>query len=67
VSQSIDVIVGPDGTTRAETRGFAGPSCRTASQFLEAALGKSAAEQLTAEYYEAVIANQAIHQHQSPP
>jgi len=66
LSSSIDVLVGPDGSTRVETRGFTGSSCRTASQFLEAALGKSVGEQLTAEYYETVTATQPINQQQSP-
>jgi len=66
LSQTIEVIVGPDGSTRVETRGFAGAGCQAASQFLEAALGKRSAEQLTSEYYQAVNEAQPINQQQSP-
>ena len=65
MNQSIEVIVAPDGSTRIETRGFAGASCRAASQFLEAALGRRSAERLTSEYYQAVTEVQPINQQQS--
>jgi hypothetical protein len=48
----IEVIVSPKGETRVETKGFAGNSCRQASQFLEQALGTAANEKLTAEFYQ---------------
>ena len=51
-SQVIEVIVSPQGETRVETRGFAGSSCRQASQFLEHALGTTTNEKLTAEFYQ---------------
>ena len=60
--QTIEVVVGPNGSTRVETRGFSGSGCRTASQFLEAALGQRATEELTAEYYETATASQTIPQ-----
>jgi len=34
-----------------QTKGFAGPSCREASRFVERALGEPAAERLTAEFH----------------
>ena len=52
--QTIDIIISPDGQTTVQTRGFAGPSCREASRFLEEALGQRTGEQLTAEFHQAV-------------
>ena len=52
MSQIIEVTVCPDGSTRVETRGFFGQGCRSASQFLEAALGQRKGEQLTPAFYE---------------
>ena len=49
--KTIEIIVSPDGQTRLETRGFAGPACREASRFLEKALGQATAEQVTAEFH----------------
>jgi len=54
MSQTIEVTVKPDGTTRVETRGFLGSACRDASQFLEAALGQSGGESLTQEFFQQV-------------
>lgn len=54
MTQIIEVTVRPDGSTRVETRGFFGQGCRSASQFLEVALGQRTGEQLTAAYYEQV-------------
>ena len=50
--QHVEITVRPDGSTTVQTRGFAGPSCREASRFIERALGKATGEQLTAEYYQ---------------
>jgi hypothetical protein len=50
-SRTIEVIVSPNGQTKLETKGFAGSACRDASKFLEAALGPSTEERLTAEYH----------------
>jgi hypothetical protein len=50
--QTIEVVISPQGETRVETKGFTGGSCRQASQFLEHALGATAAETLTAEFYQ---------------
>jgi glycine/serine hydroxymethyltransferase len=46
------LIVGVDGTSRVQTRGFPGRSCKEVSHFLERALGQKQKEQLTAEFYE---------------
>ena len=65
MNPTIDIIVAPDGQARIETRGFAGPGCRAASQFLEIALGQGSAERLTSEYYQAAPAVQPIAQGQT--
>jgi hypothetical protein len=51
MSQTIEIIVSPDGSSRVETRGFQGPGCRTASQFIEQALGRQVTERLKPEFY----------------
>ena len=51
--KTIEIIISPDGQSRLETKGFAGSRCREASRFLEAALGKTTSETLTAEFHEA--------------
>ena len=58
--QIIEITVSSDGSTRVETKGFAGASCRQASAFIEQALGQRAGEQLTSEFY----AHQTQHQSQ---
>jgi hypothetical protein len=58
-SQTIEIIVSPQGETRVETKGFVGSSCRQASNFVEQALGVRTGEQLTGEFY------QQIHQQQT--
>ena len=59
--QIIEITVTPAGQTTVETRGFAGPSCRQASEFLERALGARTGEQLTSEFYQ----TQSVQQHQA--
>lgn len=48
----IEIIVAPDGTSRVETKGFTGKSCREASRFLEEALGQKTSERLTAPFHQ---------------
>jgi hypothetical protein len=50
--RTIEMVVSPDGETRIETRGFAGPECVAATRHLEAALGHKAADQLTGEFFQ---------------
>ena len=50
MSQTIEVIVSPEGAVTIQTKGFAGASCREASRELEQALGLRMAEQLTGEF-----------------
>jgi hypothetical protein len=51
--KTIEITVSPKGETTVETKGFSGSGCRQASQFIEEALGRRTAEQLTAEFYQA--------------
>ena len=62
--KTIEVTVSPTGETTVETKGFTGPACRDASRALEQALGATAAERLTAEFYEAQGAHQGLRQSQ---
>ena len=50
--KQIIIHIDQKGQTTVATRGFAGPSCRNASEFLEPALGKPTAEQMTGEFYQ---------------
>lgn len=59
MSKTIVLLVAPDGTSRVETKGFAGTDCQNASRFLETALGVRHGEELTAEFY----AGQANREH----
>jgi hypothetical protein len=52
MTRTIEVIVSPTGQSKVETKGFAGASCRQASEFLEKALGQRQSEQLTAEFHQ---------------
>ena len=52
MTRTIEIIVSPKGETSVQTLGFAGPSCREASKFVEDALGQRVAENLTAEFYQ---------------
>jgi hypothetical protein len=47
----IEITVSPTGETAMETKGFAGSSCRDASEFLEKALGSRTSEKLTSEFH----------------
>ena len=50
--KTIEIVIAPNGQSRIETKGFAGSQCREASRFLEAALGTTTSETLTAEFHE---------------
>jgi len=47
--------VSPTGETTLQTKGYAGPDCVQASQFLEAALGVTTGDRRTSEFYETLI------------
>ena len=57
-ARTIEITVSPTGASLIETRGFAGNSCRDASRLIERALGRVAAERLTAEFYAANAAEE---------
>jgi hypothetical protein len=56
----IEIIVSPTGQTRVETKGFAGPECRQASDFVEKALGRVTGEQHTGEFYQTLAEPQGL-------
>ena len=60
--ERIEITVDPHGGVRAETQGFSGPSCLTASRFLEEALGEQIGQERTAEFYQS--AHQRQHEQQ---
>lgn len=49
--KTIEIVVDQNGQTQIETKGFAGESCRGASEFLTQALGRATGERLTSEFY----------------
>jgi hypothetical protein len=52
MTKIMEVVITPDGQARIETKGFHGPACQQASQFLEQSLGQRTLSQPTAEYFE---------------
>jgi len=62
MSQTIEIIVAPDGTSRVETKGFTGSECREASQFIEQALGKQSNELLKPEFHQISSTQQQVKQ-----
>ena len=60
MSQTIEVMVAPNGGTRVETRGFTGASCRKASEFIERALGVSTSERIKPEFYQTTLTQQHL-------
>jgi Protein of unknown function (DUF2997) len=62
LSKTIEIVVGPKGETRVETKGFTGGECRIASQFVEQALGRRTSEQLKGEFYNAQQTAQDLRQ-----
>ena len=59
---TIELIIKPDGQTVLETKGFNGSECREASRFLEQALGRTTAEQLTAEFHQSAASESLNHE-----
>ena len=60
MSKVIEVVIAPNGETRVETKGFAGASCRAASEFIERALGASTSERLKSEFYQTTQTQQHL-------
>ena len=49
--KTIEIVISPSGSSKIETKGFAGSECRDASRFIEEALGKRNSEKLTGEFH----------------
>ena len=62
--KTIEIVVDPAGNSRVETKGFDGPSCREASRFVEAALGRRTREHLKAEFHRTADAERRVEQSQ---
>jgi hypothetical protein len=62
LNKTIEIVVGPKGEARVETKGFTGFECRLASLFVEQALGQRTAEQLTAEFHQGQQTGQDLRQ-----
>jgi hypothetical protein len=54
MSRVIEITVAPDGKATVQTKGFTGPECQDASQFIERALGQTVDEIRTAEFFQSV-------------
>ena len=59
MSRVIEVTVSPQGAATVQTKGYAGGECLQASKFLEDALGVSAGERKTEEFYQPTNAEQS--------
>jgi hypothetical protein len=62
MARVIEVTVSPRGETTVQTKGYAGADCLAASRFLEQALGVPTADRTTAEFHQAVSAEQQARQ-----
>lgn len=58
MSQIIEVIVSTSGQLSIQTRGFGGQECKSASAYLEQALGTVTSDKLTSEFYTPSIQQQ---------
>lgn len=52
MGEQIIIVVSPDGTTKVETKGFQGSTCKDATKALEQALGTVESETLKPEYHQ---------------
>jgi hypothetical protein len=64
MTQVIEIIIAPDGGMKLETKGFAGQTCRSASQFLEEAMGCQLGEEMTPEFHNA-SSTKSVDHHQA--
>lgn len=62
MARIIEIIVSPKGEVTLQTKGYAGSDCIQASKFLEQALGVTATEQKTIEYFNTQNAGQHVRQ-----
>lgn len=61
-TQSVEVIVQPDGKLQIEAVGFTGADCEKATRFLEAALGGTKERRRKPEYHRANTAKAKLRQ-----
>lgn len=62
MSQTIEILIAPDGSSHVETKGYSGSTCRDASRFLEQALGQPAQETLKPEFYQTSVETEPVRQ-----
>ena len=58
----IEVTISPQGEITVLTKGYAGADCLQASKFLEQALGATASDRKTSEFYQTAQTEQHAHQ-----
>jgi len=58
MKRTIKIVIGLDGSTRVETKGFKGQTCEAVTKELEEALGSREKNQRTAEFFEKPQHNQ---------
>ena len=56
--KTIEILFGPDGRSRVETKGYTGTDCRDASRFLEQSLGEQTTEILKPEFHQSASIQQ---------
>lgn len=56
----IEIIVETNGSTRVQTKGFAGSACIDASRFIEEALGKRTSDRTTPEFFQSTDQQQRL-------
>jgi len=62
LSQTIEILITPEGSSRVETKGYSGSTCREASRFLEQALGQPSQETLKPEFYQTSVETEPVRQ-----
>ncbi|HWP34601.1 MAG TPA: DUF2997 domain-containing protein [Thermodesulfobacteriota bacterium] len=60
VRREIEVTIGPDGRVTFRPKGASGPGCVELTEELEAALGEVESRELTAEYYQHGVEDDAV-------
>lgn len=58
--KTIELIVSPQGEVKATAKGFAGPSCTQATDFLAKALGQVTADVKTDDFYKTEVAQEHL-------
>jgi Protein of unknown function (DUF2997) len=58
----IEVVVSPQGETTVQTKGFVGADCLQASKWIEQALGVTATDNKTSEFFQQTEEQQHVQQ-----